>query len=103
MLLHIFLIGMSCHNAQFVPLMQPYKNRDKLISKIFMVHTTAIQHRRREMSLFLLNEAKKRKSMPPTITEQVIYTRLEKYGLEWLEATMGVACTNITFFKITFQ
>ncbi|XP_053992420.1 uncharacterized protein LOC128883757 isoform X2 [Hylaeus volcanicus] len=95
--------GMSCHNAQFVPLLQPYKNRDKLISKIFIVHTTAIQHRRREMSLFLLNEAKKKTNISSTMTEKVVYTRLEKYGLEWLEATMGLACTNVTFFKITFQ
>lgn len=102
-MLPIVFLGDACHQAQKAPLLQPKKTRGGLTTGAFIVHNSAVEHRRRSLAEFFFQEAIQRQVQLNGMNEQELYGRLDKYGLQWLEATVAAAASDLKFYKMTFQ
>lgn len=91
--------GQVCTQTQKAPLIRPkVTHGDKTIS-VLVAHSSAVSHRRKEIANFLAIEAQRLKS---NMTVIELNSRMEKYGLQWLEATIGAVAKDIKFYRMTF-
>lgn len=102
-LLNMCCVGQLCAAAKKSFLLQPHTIRDDDHFSAFITHKEAASVRRRELSKFLLKEIQTHNmTEAQNITENEIYERLEKYGLEWFETTLTLYSKSLSFFKLSF-
>lgn len=93
--------GEACTLAQKSPLVRPNVVRDTQAVSALVVHTAAASHRRRELAEFIQTELGGAGGLNTTADD--IYHRLEKYGLQWLEATVALSVSpDVRFYRLMF-
>lgn len=96
----LLIAGHLCTQAQRAPLFRPKVTHQGKTTSALIIHTAAVSHRRREIANFLAIEAQRLKVNLTSSAD--IFSRMEKYGLQWLEATISAFDKDLTFFKMVF-
>lgn len=99
--------GEVCHNAFKAPLMRP-KLPDGSgptdaatgsALNAFIIHPSAVQQLRGQLSVFFQQELGQQLPQPPTVI--AFQDRMDRYGLEWLETTVGATAKDLKFYRLT--